>query len=245
MRTRYAQVARDLAEAIASGLHPVGSLLPTEMELAEQFAVSRSTIRAAMQELQNTGLVSRRKSVGTRVESATPPQEQPGFFQSVGGIEEVQQFGDATIRRIAEVRDEVADNGLARQLGVRPGSHWLRISSLRVWRSRPDDLPVCWTDVYIDASFAAGIRAQVNEMTGLFSTLIEELSGRRIQEIRQRIEAVSLSRVHADVLRAKCDDPALQLRRQYYLSAGSLAEISLSIHPGDRFAYSTRLRRRS
>ncbi|MFQ8432017.1 GntR family transcriptional regulator [Amaricoccus sp. W119] len=245
MHTRYAQVARDLTEAISSGRYPVGSLLPTEMELAEQFSVSRSTIRAAMQELRNTGLVSRRKSVGTRVESAVPPREQPGFFQAVGGIEEVQQFGEATIRQTMEIRDEVADDAMARLLGVRPGSRWLRISSLRLWRDRPADPPVCWTDVYIEASFAAGVRDRFEQATGLLSELIEDLSGRRIQEIRQRIQAVSLPPARAATLRAEAGGPALELRRQYYLGAGSLAEVSVSLHPGDRFSYSTVLNRRN
>lgn len=243
MHTRYAQVAHELTEAISSGRYPIGSLLPTEMELAEQFAVSRSTIRAAMQELQNTGLISRRKSVGTRVEASSPPQDRPGFSQAVGGIEEVQQFGDATIRQTAEVCDEVADDALARRLGVRPGSRWLRISSLRLWRDRPDDLPVCWTDAYIDASFSTKVRAHLEQTTGLFSTLIEELSGRRIQEIRQRIQAVSLPSTQACILQTKKGSPALEIRRQYFLSAASLAEVSISIHPGDRFTYSTALRR--
>lgn len=245
MQTRYAHVARELAEAISTGRHPVGSLLPTEMELAEKFAVSRSTIRAAMQELQASGLVSRRKSVGTRVEAAGPPQDQPGFFQAVGGIEEVQQFGDATIRQMSEVCDEVADDDLARRLGVRPGSRWLRISSLRLWRDRSDDPPVCWTDVYIDASFSAEVRSRLEETTGLYSTLIEDLSGRRIQEIRQRIKAVALPAPQAGALRAETGSAAMELRRQYFLSAGSLAEVSVSLHPGDRFSYSTSLRRQS
>ncbi len=64
MEKRYAFVARALTEAIADGRHPVGSVLPTEFELADQFAVSRSTVRAAMQELQASGLVSRKRNAG-------------------------------------------------------------------------------------------------------------------------------------------------------------------------------------
>ena len=50
--TRYAQVARDLAEGIGNGRFPVGSLLPKELELCEQYAASRHTVRAAIRELQ-------------------------------------------------------------------------------------------------------------------------------------------------------------------------------------------------
>jgi DNA-binding GntR family transcriptional regulator len=233
-----------LAEAIANGRYPVGSLLPPEVTLAEQFSVSRATIRAAMRELQANGLISRRKSIGTRVEAAGPPQDRPGFFQSVGSIEEVQQFGEATIRRTVDVDEEVADTALAKRLGARPGTRWLRISSLRLWRDRPDDPPVCWTDVYIDADFADDVRSRLDSTTGLFSTLIEEISGRRIQEIRQDIRAIGIPAPLAAELRAERASAALELRRQYLLSPGSLAEVSVSVHPGDRFTYSTRLSRR-
>lgn len=244
MQPRYADVARDLAEAIAAGRYPVGSLLPPEIALAEDLGVSRSTIRAAMRELQASGLISRRKSVGTRVEAAAPPHDQPGFFQAVGSIEEVQQFGDATIRRTVETAAIVADDALAARIGVRPGSRWLRVSSLRLWRDKLDDPPVCWTDVYAPEDFADGVRARLDATTGLISTLIEELSGRRILEIRQNIRAVPVPPDLAGPLRAVEGSAALEVRRQYVFGPGTLAEISLSIHPGDRFAYSTRLTRR-
>ena len=63
--TRYSTVAKDLMQAIASGRYPVGSLLPTEFELCDLYDVSRHTVRAAINQLLNQGLVSRRKRVGT------------------------------------------------------------------------------------------------------------------------------------------------------------------------------------
>jgi DNA-binding GntR family transcriptional regulator len=58
METRYAYVARfDSLRKYCFGRHPVGSILPKELELAEQFKVSRATVRAALSELHRwTGL---------------------------------------------------------------------------------------------------------------------------------------------------------------------------------------------
>lgn len=243
MQTRYANIARELAEGIATGRYPVGSLMPPELELADEFAVSRSTIRAAMRELQATGLISRRKSIGTRVEAAGPPREQPGFFQAIGSVEEVQQFGAATIRRPVASTEIVADDDLGQRLGVRPGSKWLRISSLRLWRDRADDPPVCWTDVYVGADFSAGVLGRLDQTSGLISDLIEEISGRRILEIRQDIRAIAVSETLAEALKADGGSPGLEVRRQYLLSPSTLAEISISVYPGPRFTYSTRLTR--
>ena len=49
---RYAAVAKDLIEQIGSGHYPVGSLFPTELELCSLYAVSRHTVRAAIDQLQ-------------------------------------------------------------------------------------------------------------------------------------------------------------------------------------------------
>jgi GntR family transcriptional repressor for pyruvate dehydrogenase complex len=58
-------VARDLREAIVSGRLSIGTELPTEKELTEQFAVSRSTIREALRILQVQGLLTGGDTVST------------------------------------------------------------------------------------------------------------------------------------------------------------------------------------
>jgi len=44
----YEDIARDLLEAIQRGQYPVGGLIPTELELAARYDVSRQTVRAAI-----------------------------------------------------------------------------------------------------------------------------------------------------------------------------------------------------
>jgi GntR family transcriptional regulator len=245
VETRYAYVARALTEAIAGGRHPIGSILPNEFELAEQFAVSRSTVRAAMRELQASGLVSRKKNAGTRVEAMAPPRSAGGFTQALGSIEAVQQFGVETERHIQEVTDIVADDELARALGCRPGRRWLRISSLRMLPGDVSKTPICWTDVHIDEAFAREVKIRMANHPGIFGTLLEEISGRRISEIGQDIKAVGISDRLAGPLKAKSGAHALEIRRQYTLSPGDMVEVSLSTHPADRYSYSTRLMRQN
>ncbi|WP_027531728.1 GntR family transcriptional regulator [Bradyrhizobium sp. WSM3983] len=243
MGTRYANVAKELTEAIATGRYPVGSLLPNELELAERFSVSRSTIRAAMRELQTSGLVSRKKSAGTKVEASSPPHGGSGFVQALGSIEAVQQFGRETVRDIQDVADEVADDELAVRLGCRAGRRWLRISSVRLIPGDETKLPICWTDIYIDAAFASDVRARMKDHAGIFSTLVEQISGRQITEIRQDICASGVPGRIASAMRAETGSYALEIRRQYYQSPSSLVEVSLSVHPADRYRYSIRLTR--
>jgi GntR family transcriptional regulator len=67
---RYQQVADDLTKRIGSGKYPVGGYLPTEMELCDQYAISRHTVREALRQLRDAGLISRRRRIGTEVADA-------------------------------------------------------------------------------------------------------------------------------------------------------------------------------
>lgn len=58
-------------ERIRSREWPPGELIPTEQELAAQLGCARATVNRAMRELAESGIIERRRKVGTRV-TATP-----------------------------------------------------------------------------------------------------------------------------------------------------------------------------
>lgn len=88
----YFQVEQVLTDRIRCGDIPIGSQLPTEPELAQHFAVSRSVIRQAVRRLEQHGLVSRRRGIGCFVTQKNPPswqlQGSQGFFE-----DEVSRLG--------------------------------------------------------------------------------------------------------------------------------------------------------
>lgn len=66
-RSPRPDIAEYLAEAIFSGRYPPGEFVPRELDLCEQFGVSRSTVRSALQTLVAAGLLKRISGQGTRV----------------------------------------------------------------------------------------------------------------------------------------------------------------------------------
>lgn len=238
-KTRHRELAQELAEGISSGRYALGSLLPTEFELCERFGASRYTVRKALDELQELGLISRRKNVGTRVEAI---RASAGFTQSIATVDELAQFGATHVRVVRQVEEVVADLALAKELGCAGGTHWLRISSLRM----DDDKrrrPICWTDVYVDAAYA-DIGTLVRESPGtLISSLIESRYGRRIARIRQDVQAIVMAKALAEELRAEPGSPALKVTRRYLDSTGDAFEVSVSVHPADRFTFSMQMER--
>jgi GntR family transcriptional regulator len=67
--------------------------------------------------------------------------------------------------------------------------------------------------------------------------------GRRIAEIRQEIQAVLLPSKLAEELGAEAGTAALKIIRRYVDPAGETFEISVTIHPAERFAFMIRLQR--
>lgn len=238
-RPRFAEIARHLQAAITTGHFSVGSLLPTELELCEHYGTSRHTVRLALQELQNAGLVSRRKNVGTRVESATP---QTAFQQSLASVEDLMQFGAAHVRLAPEIDTIDTDAALARTLGCAEGKRWLRISSLRM-EEGDDGLPIGWTDIYADPAHE-GLDVHVRAAPDkLVSSLIERYYDRRVAEIVQQVRAIEVSALMAKRLKMESGTAALQIVRRYVDTEGDVLLHSVAVHPAERFFVTTRLRR--
>src|SRR6478736_6021625 len=63
----YFQIARSLEQAIADGTLAPGARLENEVALGERLGLSRPTVRRAIQELVDRGLLVRRRGVGTQV----------------------------------------------------------------------------------------------------------------------------------------------------------------------------------
>ena len=71
---RYQQITDDLVVKLKDGTYPIGSMLPTEVELSAAYDVSRYTVREALRQLEGMGLVNRRQRAGTRVAASVPQQ---------------------------------------------------------------------------------------------------------------------------------------------------------------------------
>jgi len=238
-KATHNDLARELEMGISSGKFAVGSLLPTEFELCEQYGASRYTVRMALQALQDLGLISRKKNVGTRVEAMQPAS---GFTQSIATVDELAQFGATHVRSVHSVEEVVVDLALAKAMGCQGGTRWLRISSLRMDGGKKLR-PICWTDVYVDPSYADIADMVRASPQTLISALIENHHGRRIARIQQEISAVSLSPPLAESLKAEVHSPALQLVRRYLDASDAAFEISVTTHPADRFTFSMQMDR--
>lgn len=239
-KPHHSDISRHLTHAITSGHFAIGSLLPTELELCNHYKTSRHTVRAALAELQRLGLVSRRKNVGTRVEAAKP---RDTFRPTLASVDDLVHFGTEHLRQVQSIEEVAVAGAVAEDLGCAPGARWLRISSLRL-DGGCESGPIGWTDVYVDPAYSEIGEIVRESPETLISSLIGTRYDRQIAEIHQDVRACTVKdAAMAKALLVEQGAAALKIVRQYLDADGQAFEVSISVHPADRFSVSMRLTR--
>jgi DNA-binding GntR family transcriptional regulator len=233
-RPRYHAVADALSRAIEQGKYPVGTLLPTEAELCAQFGLSRQTIREAIRLLVDLGLASRRQGVGTRVERRDVSQT---YVQRLERVSDIWQYVEETSRKVLKVIDVPAERARVPLPGD-PSRKWRMIEGLRF--AADERRPIAWTQVYVAPEFAAVTDAKSRDRVPVFS-LIEQRFGVKASRIRQDISAGTIGADVAKLLRVSARSVGLSVIREYVSTRGDVFEVTISIHPGDRYHYSMQL----
>lgn len=82
-RPVHLQVHNLLVKRLATGEWAAGALLPTEVALAKEYAVSIGTIRKALERLVHEGLIIRRRGIGTFVQRHSPISAIDHYFRMV------------------------------------------------------------------------------------------------------------------------------------------------------------------
>jgi GntR family transcriptional regulator len=233
----YLRVARALKKEIVGGVYPVGSQLPTEDDLCERFSVSRYTVREALRRLREDNLVSSRQGAGTIV---VPRCSSDSYVQDVMSINDLLVFAAGARFSIEATEIVIIDDKLASRTGLASGEEWLAVRGFR--QTEGAEIPVCWTEYYINRDFAA-VGRLLQRHTGPIFPLIEDLFGQSIVEVHQEIAAVLISPALAHGLKVEAGTAALEVRRTYKISDGGVAQVTINTHPASRFRHSMTLRR--
>src|ERR1700721_1914892 len=138
----YESVESALAASIADGTMPPETQLPPEEGLIERFKVSRTTVRKAIQNLIERGLVEVRRGKGTFV---TQPRITQGLTELTGFVEDMQALGRSPTARLLDKRIVAADEAVARQLALAPGTPVVRLQRVRL----ADGVPMSFAEPYL------------------------------------------------------------------------------------------------
>jgi GntR family phosphonate transport system transcriptional regulator len=140
----YAQIAKQLEQEVLSRYAP-GDGLPSEADLAQRFGVNRHTLRRAVDELVDAGLLERRHGLGIFV---LDTQLDYQIGRTTRFTENLAALGLMTENRIVRSQTVAAIPRVAQRLGIPEGDavHW--IDTLRL----ADDRPLCLISHFVPAA---------------------------------------------------------------------------------------------
>lgn len=233
----YMQVASILKDEIVNGIHPVGSLLPTEDSLCERFSVSRYTVREALRLLRDDNLVSSRRGAGTIV---VPPSTADSDIRQVMSINDLAAFAADTRFAIDSIKMITIDAKLAAKTELEVGEEWLKVCGYRCEAEAPK--PICWTEYYINRDFAA-VGRLLQRHKGPVFPLIEDLFSQTINEVQQQISATLLPATLVKAFGEEEISAALEVRRTYKTTENKIAQVTLNVHPGSRYQHAMTMKR--
>lgn len=131
----YFQLKKILKEKIETGELEPGDLLPSERELKEKYQISRPTIRQALNELVNEGLVYREKGKGTFV---AKPKINYGFIQKFTTFyDDMEEKGFNTKTKIIKMEVKSGRKALAKKLNIEENDRIIVINRLRFIEGEP------------------------------------------------------------------------------------------------------------
>ncbi|MDN5362727.1 MAG: GntR family transcriptional regulator, N-acetylglucosamine utilization regulator [Moorella sp. (in: firmicutes)] len=230
----YEQLKDILKQKITAGELQPGAALPGERQLMETYGVSRVTVRQAIAELVNEGLLYRQHGKGTFV---APKRIERPLARLLGVAEELALEGlDIGIQVIKSGLQEAPPEA-RQELQLAEGETVFGVTRLITAAHQP---------LLLDASYFPPAIGQLLQNMDLSKDLIYtqlELYGYKISNGRQRISAGRVSREEARYLQCRAGSPVLIVKRTTYVEGGLPIDYSRAIYRGDRYEYHVDLQR--
>lgn len=216
----YIQLQNRLRQAIHTGALAVNDVLPAERQIAEDFDISRITVRKAIEGLAAEGLIARRRGAGTFV-----------IRRLEKNFAKLSSFTEDMLARGSKPRSEWLSKTTgtvtpeeALSLGLSPGSEVCRFVRLR------------YADGTLMALEYTTIPTFCLPPLGLITSSLYaalELTGHRPVRALQRLRAVSLTEEQAGKLAVMPGEAGLFIERRGFLADGRTCELSHSYYRGD------------
>jgi DNA-binding GntR family transcriptional regulator len=226
----YYQVSSRLEQAIRDGGIPAGARLENEIAIAAQLGLSRPTVRRAIQELVDKGLLVRRRGIGTQVVQGqvTREVELTSLYEDLKG----SHHEPGTIVLVHEIRP--ADEAVAEALGIGVGDDTLFLRRQR----KSDGVAVAILENHLPVEYA-DISAELLQEHGLYQML--RTRGVTIRVAKQRIGARRAKGDEAEILGIEKGGPVLTMDRVAFDASGRAVERGRHCYRPDLYSFETTL----
>lgn len=222
----WQHISSSLSTDISEGRYQPGDKLPTEAQLAARFGVNRHTVRHALKDMSDAGLVLSRRGAGVFVTQA--PTDYP-LGRRVRFHQNMRAAGRLPARQILTRETRAADVEEAAALALPPGTQVHAIQGL----SYADDIAVAHFHSIFPLSRLPGI-ATALEDTNSVTAALTACGVADYTRAATRISAARATPTQALHLRCREGDPVLHTRSVNVDAAGQPVEYGNTVYNADR-----------
>ena len=225
----YLQVKEEIIELIQRGELAPNDQLPSQRELVATFGASHMTVRRALEELIDEGLIYAIPGKGIYVRDNKQPAESCPLMSFT---EEMALRGMSASSDVLAARLVPASTVMARTLDVEPGMPLVYLRRLRL----ADGLPMALQTNYLKSWLCPGLLEHNLQNTSLYKILSQEYHLCPASS-KGTIEAILADEEHAALLGLELPAALLISEQITFLENGQPMEYVRTAYRGDRYQY--------
>lgn len=223
-KTLHKMIEDDIQKKIRENVYMVGETIPTEVELAKQYKVSRPTVRQAIHTLVNQGLLERKQKIGTIVKKSKFSQDMTHVIESFD--DEMMKKGLKTSSKVLLFKTVKATEEIANNLQIKEGDLVHKLVRLRYI----DQNPIFLITSYIPYNKTPNLSDYNFAYSGLYKTL--EQLGYPVNRSKRKMEVMNAGETESDLLEINVNDAIFYIHINGY-SNNIPIEYSISKYRGD------------
>jgi len=229
----YYQLMQDLRTRIEHGEWKPGDVIPSERELCDTYGISRMTVRQALAELVNDGLLRREQGRGTFV---ARPKIRKRLSQLTSYTMDMRARGKQASARVLRLEMVPARPKVADALQIEVAQPVALIERLRLTDGEPMAIECC------HLSFDGCEAILEEDLSHSLYELLIERCGVIPTRAQEELEAgLCRSSREAQILGIQCGEPVLLIRRRTLDQDTRLFEYVESVYRGDNYIFSVEL----
>ncbi len=222
----YHQLMQRIREDISRDVYPVGSQIPPEHTLEETYQVSRVTVRRALQELTNEGLLIRKQGKGTFVSLPRAGQNVKNVHSFHDTCRAAGLTPGTKVIHTSEVPADAADR---RELNLPEGAMAVETLRLRLADGKPVVLE-------LNRFSMAYAYLEDADLGGSLYALLREY-GVEPKQATHDVSLVYATETQARFLGVESGTPLMKLHEVIYDQKGRPLHNSVQFIRGDRFVF--------
>lgn len=227
----YRRVIIDLEKKIRE-MKP-NTKLPSERRLLVKYGVSRNTVRLALQDLEERGLIYRLHGKGTFVASIFLNRPNIGGMYSFS--EEVTKAGKKASAQNRSLKLVIPSKQIAEQLNLNADEKTYKLVRIRL----SDGQPRIFSKTYLPQKLFPNLNLADLQNETLYSVLKRKYNQIGVMAFED-VQAVSLNETESEYLHEKAGSPSLKIFRKTINEKNIPIEFTVSLARGDKFIYRSR-----